>query len=90
MYFVYSLGPSVSVVSLCSLKMLPSPLYALKKILEGLAEAIAETPLPIMHFSLDLWTCKVSGKKYIGVHIFWVGAKAVFKHALVAVSQSPS
>jgi len=59
---------------------------ALKKMLEGLSDAIAEAPLPIVHFSVDLWTCKVSGNKYIGIHIFWVDSKAVFKHALVAVS----
>lgn len=57
-----------------------------QKILDGLKEAIAEAPLPIVHFSVDLWTCKVSTDKYIGIHIFWVDGKAEFRHALVSVS----
>lgn len=63
-------------------------LFSFKKVLEGLAEAIAEAPLLIVHFSVDLWTCKVSGKKFIGICIFWVTAKGVLKHALVAVRSS--
>ena len=62
----------------------------LKKMLKGLPEAIAEALLPIVHFSVDLWACNASEKKYIGIHIFWVNTKGVFKHALVAVRRSPS
>ncbi|CAN0390869.1 unnamed protein product, partial [Ascophyllum nodosum] len=33
----------------------------------------------------DLWTCKVSGRKYLDVHVFYVDSNFILRHALIAV-----
>lgn len=52
----------------------------------NLQEEIQKATLPIIHYGLDLWTCKVSGRKYLGTHVFYVDSKFVLRHALIAVS----
>ena len=51
-------------------------------------EEIQKAPLPIIHYGLDLWTCKVSGRKYIDVHVFYVDSDFILRHALIAVSET--
>lgn len=48
-------------------------------------DEIEATPLPIVHISLNLWPCKVFGKKYPGLHIFCVDRQLNFRNALLRV-----
>ena len=57
----------------------------LQNIVTGLKETTAAAALPIAHFCLDLWTCEVPRKKYLGIHIFWVDDTFKVQHALLAV-----
>ena len=54
-------------------------------VVEGLKEEIAHALLPILHFSFDTWTCKVSGRKFLGIHVFWVDRKFSLRDAVLAV-----
>ena len=47
---------------------------------------IKKAPLPIFHQGLDLWTCKVSGRKYLAIHGFYVDSKFVLRNVLLSVS----
>ena len=67
-----------------------SAFRCLQKLVEGLKAEIEAAHLPIVHFTVDLWTCKVSGSKYLGIHIFWVDKAFAFRHALLSVSWSQS
>ena len=51
---------------------------------------IEAADLPIVHFTVDLWTCKVSRSEYLGIHIFWVDKVFAFHHALLSVTSSQS
>ncbi|CAN0346503.1 unnamed protein product, partial [Ascophyllum nodosum] len=35
---------------------------------------------------LDLWTCKVSGRKYLGIHVSWVDSTFDLRHALISAT----
>lgn len=52
----------------------------------NMLEEIEKAPLPSVHFGVDLWTCKKSGRKYIDVHVFYVDSNFEMQHALLAVS----
>ena len=67
-----------------------SAFRCLQKLVEGLKAEIEAAHLPIVHFTVDLWTCKLSGSKYLGIHIFWVDKAFAFRHALLSVSWSQS
>lgn len=56
----------------------------------SMQEEIQKAPLPIIHYGLDLWTCKVSGRKYLDFHVFYVDNNFVQQHALIAVSDTES
>ena len=43
--------------------------------------------LPILHFSVDMWTSKTQGK-FMGMHVFWVNREFELRDALLAVSPS--
>lgn len=53
---------------------------------EGLEAEKKRVCLKNLHFSLDIWTCNVSGKKFLGIHIFWVDEEFKLRNASVAVS----
>lgn len=55
-------------------------------IVHGLKEEVEAAPLPILHFTLDIWTSKVSGDKYLGMHIFWADSNFSVRHAEIGVS----
>ena len=44
--------------------------------------------LPILHFSVDMWTSKTQGKKFLGMHVFWLNREFELRDALLAVSPS--
>lgn len=52
----------------------------------NMVEEINKAPLPIVHYGVDLWTCKTSGLKYLDVHAFFVDSDFNMRHALLAVS----
>lgn len=52
----------------------------------GLTEEVQQAPLPIIHHQPDLLTCKVSGNKFFGAHVFWVDRNFEMKDALLSVS----
>ncbi|CAB1115843.1 unnamed protein product [Ectocarpus sp. CCAP 1310/34] len=41
---------------------------ATKAVMGNMSEEIKKAPLPIVHYGVDLWTCKTSGMKFIDVH----------------------
>lgn len=53
-------------------------------------EEIKKATLPIIHYGLDLWTCKLSGLKYLGIHVFYVDSNFQLRHALLSVSEVDS
>lgn len=55
-------------------------------VIGSIQEDIKEAALPIIHYGLDLWTCKVSGRKYLGIHVSWVDSTFDLRHALISVS----
>ena len=56
----------------------------------NMVEEIKKAPLPIFHQGgLDLWTCKVSGRKYLAIHGFYVDSKLVLRNILLCVSSVP-
>ena len=48
----------------------------------NMLEEIRKAPLPIFHQGLDLWTCKVSGRKYLAIHGFYVDSNFVLRNVL--------
>lgn len=56
-------------------------------IMGNLAEEVKAALLPILHFMADLWTCKVSGKKWLGIHLFYVDRQFALHQLLLAVSR---
>ena len=48
-----------------------------------------KTALSIIHNRLDLWTCEISGRNDLGIHVFWVNRNFILRHALIAVSEAP-
>eukprot|EP00899_Mesostigma_viride_P029185 jgi/Mesvir1/9451/Mv25710-RA.1 len=53
----------------------------------SLLEDVRSSPLPILTASIDLWKCKFSGMKYLGVRLFWISRQWVFRTSLLAVQQ---
>lgn len=53
----------------------------------NMTQEIKKAPLPIIHYGLDLWTCTVSGRKFLDVHVFYVDGDFNLRHALLAVSE---
>lgn len=51
-----------------------------------MAAEVKSADLPIVHYMLDLWACKVSGKKYLSIHVFFVDQTFTLRHALLSVS----
>ncbi|CAM9672446.1 unnamed protein product, partial [Hapterophycus canaliculatus] len=59
---------------------------ATKKVVMGnMLNEIKTAPMPIIHYGIDLWTCKISGLKYIDVHLFYVDSNFEQQHALLSV-----
>jgi len=52
----------------------------------NMLEEVRKAPLPILHHMIDIWTDKGSGRKFLGVHLFYVTASFEMKHALLCVS----
>lgn len=52
----------------------------------NMSEEINKALLPIVHYGVDLWTCKTSGMKFIDVHAFLVDSNFELRHVLLAVS----
>lgn len=50
-------------------------------------EEVRSAPLPILHHMMDIWTDKPSGRKFLGVHLFYVTANFELKHVLISVSE---
>jgi len=50
-------------------------------------EEVRSAPLPILHHMIDIWTDKPSGRKFLGVHLFYVTANFELKQALISVSE---
>ena len=55
-------------------------------VMGNMHEEMKKARLPIVHYGVDLWTCKTSSRKYIDVHVFYVDSTFQLKHALLAVS----
>lgn len=53
----------------------------------GMRDEVEKAPLPILHHMVDLWTCKASGRKFLGFHVFWVTSDFEMKDALLSVSE---
>lgn len=63
------------------------PLSFVSQVVMGnMVEEMKKAPLPIVHYGVDLWTCKKSSRKYIDVHVFYVDSNFQLQHALLAVS----
>lgn len=58
-------------------------------VLGNVQDEIKEATLPIIHYGLDLWTCKVSWRTYLSVHVSYVDSNFTLRHALLAVSTFP-
>ncbi|CAM9580931.1 unnamed protein product [Scytosiphon promiscuus] len=56
-----------------------------KAMMEGLESEQKRVCLKNLHFCLNIWTCNVSGKKFLGVHIFWVDEEFKLRSACIAV-----
>ena len=55
----------------------------------NMVEEIKKAPLPIFHQGgLDMWTCKVSGRKYLAIHGFYVDSKFVLQNGPAAVQEA--
>ncbi|CAN0031201.1 unnamed protein product [Scytosiphon promiscuus] len=46
---------------------------------------IKKAPLPILHYGLDLWTCRVSGRKFLRIHGFYVDSDFILRKVLLGV-----
>lgn len=66
------------------------PVNVMQVAVRGLLEEVRAALLPIVHSTVDVWTCEVSGKKYLGINIFWVDREFQLHRALVSVSPTPS
>lgn len=51
----------------------------------NMAAEVKSADLPIVHYMLDLWACKVSGKRYLSIHVFFVDQSLTLRHALLSV-----
>ncbi|CAM9505990.1 unnamed protein product [Ectocarpus sp. 8 AP-2014] len=69
------------------MKHLLVELYVATKqaVLGNMQEEIKKATLPIIHYGLDLWTCKISWRKYLSVHVSYVDRNFTLRHALLAV-----
>ena len=59
-----------------------------QEILTEMKAEIEAAHLPILHFSVDMWTSKTQGKKFLGLHVFFVNRDFELRDALLAVSPS--
>lgn len=48
----------------------------------NMLEEVRKAPLPILHHMIDIWTDKGSGRKFLGVHVYYCTAAFEMKHAL--------
>ena len=55
-------------------------------VVRNMVEEIKKAPVPIFHQVLDLWTCKVSGRKYLAIQGFYEDSKFVLRNVLLRVS----
>ena len=81
---------SISCLSMHPIHLMAVPCFMLppsQEVIGSMHEEIKKAPLPIIHYGLDLWTCKTSGRKHLGVHIFYVDSNFTMRHALIAVSE---
>ncbi|CAB1102250.1 unnamed protein product [Ectocarpus sp. CCAP 1310/34] len=46
---------------------------------------IERAPLPIVHYGIDLWQCKITGLKYIDGHVCYVNSNFELQYALLSV-----
>eukprot|EP00903_Cladosiphon_okamuranus_P013418 g12500.t2 len=59
---------------------------ATKKVVMGnMHEEMKKAPLPILHYGVDLWTCKTSSRKFIDFHVFYVDSNFELQHTILAV-----
>ncbi|CAB1099071.1 unnamed protein product [Ectocarpus sp. CCAP 1310/34] len=70
-------------------KHLITELYvATKKVVVGnMVQEVERAPLPILHHNIDIWTDKGSGRKFLGLHVFYVDANFELKDALLSIKR---
>ncbi|CAB1119309.1 unnamed protein product [Ectocarpus sp. CCAP 1310/34] len=56
-----------------------------KAVVGNMLTEIERAPLPIVHYGIDLWQCKITGLKYIDVHVCYVNSNLELQHELLAV-----
>ncbi|CAB1105816.1 unnamed protein product [Ectocarpus sp. CCAP 1310/34] len=49
-----------------------------------MVEEVRNAPLPILHHMIDIWADKPSGRKFLGVHVFYVTANFELKQTLLS------
>lgn len=59
----------------------------LQVVVGNMLEEVKNATLPIVHHEVDAWTCKVSGRKYLGFHVHYVNSDLELKNALLSVSE---
>ncbi|CAN0341548.1 unnamed protein product, partial [Pylaiella littoralis] len=58
-----------------------------KAVLGDMLEEVRSAPLPILHHMIDIWTDKPSGRKFLGVHLFYVTANFELKQVLISIKR---
>eukprot|EP00752_Nemacystus_decipiens_P010971 g9750.t1 len=58
---------------------------AKKAVVGNMQQEIAKATLPIIHYGLDLCTCKASGRRFLRVYVSYVDSNFALQHALLAV-----
>lgn len=67
---------------------LVTPCSIEQALLAGLWEEMNVALLNILYLSLNIWTCKTSGKTFLGIAIIWVTRTFTLCTALLAVSNA--
>ncbi|CAB1098026.1 unnamed protein product [Ectocarpus sp. CCAP 1310/34] len=52
-----------------------------------MVEEVRNAPLPILHHMIDIWADKPSGRKFLGVHVFYVTANFELKQTLLSIKR---
>ncbi|CAN0267242.1 unnamed protein product, partial [Ectocarpus sp. 4 AP-2014] len=58
-----------------------------KAVLGDMLQEVRRAPLPILHHMIDIWTDKPSGRKFLGVHLFYVTANFELRQALISIKR---
>lgn len=62
-------------------------LYLLQAVARDMKKEVDKAVLPIVHYMLDAWTCKSSGLKFLGFHLYYVDSAFELQDALLSVSK---